>query len=287
MSLLKWKLAIAIVVCTFWSASAQEFPIVFDDKNLLKELGVTIRDIGPQQDVSEFGDKCYYYGDGGYTLTLSPGFISSYSPKGFSVGSLCMGMLSGIRFHPTTGARLVTFVVADVEAVRLYGADPFAISSEVTLEVPTCFAAGKPLSDCDWKFAPMSGARLDKQTLKSLAGLAGKAAEAGQAAVASGVYDTVCAAEEAFGGACRIDVYPMSEDTQYIVGLRARELGVAADWPVSFFDISPEFPEGFGYALFADGAAGPSAQMGAAKIALDPKKRASMALIESLKIKLK
>lgn len=276
-----------IALASATAAAAQDYPIVFADKTLLRDLGVTIRDVGPQQPVAEFHDRCYYYGDGGYSLSLSPEFIAGYASRGFSVGALCMGVLSGVRFHPTTGARLATFVVADAEAIKQYGPDPYAMSTELTLEVPACFAGGKPLAECDWRFDPNTGEALNANGLNFVATLSEKARVVGETAVSSGVYDRVCGQDEAFGGECRLETYPMSEDTQYIVGMRAREAYVGTDWPVSFFDISPDFPGGYGYALFADGAAGPSAQIDAEKIALDPKKRASMAIIEGLKLKLK
>lgn len=271
------------------SASAQEFPVVFEDKAMLRELGVTLADIGPQPDVKPFAEKCYYYGDGGYSLSVSADLAAAYQAKGFSIGALCLGMVSGIRFHPTTGARLATFIVADVEAIRQYGPDPFAMSGEITLEVPVCFAGGKPMNDCDWRFDPMNGDALNDNGRGFVAKLAKQAEAAGAAAVASGRFDQICAGgADGFSDPCRIDKYPDTPENEYIKGRRAREgVQTAYDWPISFFDISPEFPGGYGYAIFADGAAGPSAQIDADKIALDPKKRASMAIIEGLKLKLK
>lgn len=280
---------------TATGAAAEDYPVVFGDKALLREVGVTIQDVGPGPDVPQFADKCFYYGDGGDAVTVSPELVAAYRAKGFSVGSLCLGILSGVRFDPATGARLATFVVADLEMMKdmaaeieQYGVDPFMMSRELTLEVPACFAGGRPMTDCDWRHEPMTGKPLNEDGLRFVRELAAAADRVGREAVASGRYDRICGDGEWPDQGCRVDTYPDTPDNEYIKGRRGRELyGGEAPWPVSFFDISPEYPEGFGYALFADGAAGPSAEMGAEKIALDPKKRASMAIIEGLKIKLK
>ena len=278
-------LGAAMIMAT--TAVAQEFPVVFEDKAMLRELGVTLADVGPQPDVEPFAEKCFYYGDGGHSVSLSPELIARFTRNGFSVGAICLGILSGIRYHPTTGERLATFMVADVEAIRAYGPDPFAMSEELPLELPACYAGARPLSDCDWRFDPKTGAALSEDVRTSIRNLGLAADAAGEQAVASGVFNKTCP-PDSFGGDCRIDKFPGGGDFIYIEGRRAPErVANQPHWPVGMFDISSEYPAGFGYALFTDGAAGPSAQIDADKIALDPKKRASMAIIESLKVKLK
>ena len=293
--MLRMVLAAAAALAAGAAQAQQSYPIVFGDKALLRELGVTLKDVGPQPDVPAFADKCHYYGDGGDALSLAPEFVAMYRDKGFSVASLCLGMLSGIRFHPETGVRLATFLVADLEMIAsadpemmaLYGPDPMAMSRELPLEIPDCFSGGRPLADCELRHDPETGASLSEPARQSLAALAAQADTVGGDAVASGRFARSCAPGEAPDAGCRIDLYPDTPDYIYIKGRRAREIYAGSvGWPVTFFDISDEFPAGFGYALFADGAAGPSASLGAEKIALDPKRRASRAVIEGLKIKL-
>lgn len=270
------------------AALAQDaFPVVFGDSGDLAKIGVQMRSHVGGDDVPQFPNKCYYIGDGGPLVTVSDGFAAPYLAKGFSVPSMCMAMYSGIRFDPDTGRRLATFVVADLQAIEQYGFDPFSITDEFGLELPDCFANGRPLSDCNFQYDPKTGAALNDQVRANIRGLAAATDEGARKAIASGVFDKECDIDGAVFPDCRSDIYPDEPDNIFIKGFRGREEPSGMRWPVTFMDVDDEFPAGYGYAIFASGEAGPSADLDAEKIAVDPKRRASQAIIESLVIKLK
>ena len=220
-------------------------------------------------------------------ITLSDDFVAPYLTRGFSVPAICLGMYAGIRFDPDSGRRLASFVVADVKSIEAYGFDPFSMTGEVGLEVPACFAAGRPLTDCNWQFDPRNGTRLNDQTRQNIRRLGQATDQIAREAIASGVFDRECATGGPTFPDCRVDFYPDEPDNIYIKGYRGREEPQGLTWPVTFLDVAADFPAGYGYAIFASGEAGPSADLGGDKIAVDPKRRASQAVIESLIIKLK
>lgn len=263
------------------------FPIVFGDSRDLAKLGVQMRSHVGGDDVPQFANKCHYYGDGGPLITLSDDFAAPYLAQGFSVPSMCMAIYAGVRFDPTTGRRLATFMVADLNAIEQYGFDPFVMTDEMGLELPACFANGRPLTDCDFQYDPKTGAALNDQVRANIRGLGAATDDIARKAIASGVFDTECGTGGAVFPDCRTDIYPDEPDYVFIKGFRGREEPRGLTWPVTFLDVSDEFPAGYGYAIFASGEAGPSADLDAEKIALDPKRRASQAIIESLVIKLK
>ena len=108
-----------------------------------------------------------------------------------------------------------------------------------------------------------------------------------RASITSGVFGKVCADDGPTFPDCRTDFYPNTPDNEFIKGFRGREEPQGLRWPVTFLDVSDEFPAGYGYVIFASGEAGPSADLDAEKIAVDPKRRASQAVLESLIVKLK
>ena len=262
------------------------YPIVFEDSRTLASLGVTLQThIG--EPVPAFSNKCHYYGDGGGLISLSDEFVAPYLARGFSVPSICLAVISAIRFDPETGHPLATFVLADVDSIEKYGFDPFSMSGEYGLELPACFANGRPLSDCNFQHDPKTGKLLNAQTRKNIEGLAAATDNVSRDAIASGMFDRECADGGPVFPDCRTDFYPDEPDYEIIKGYRGREEPRGLNWPVAFIDVSDEFPAGYGYPIFADGAAGPSADLDAAKIAVDPKRRASKAIMESLIVKLK
>lgn len=270
------------------AAMAQSaYPIVFGDSNALADIGIQMSSFVGGDDVPQFSNKCHYYGDGGGLITLSDAFAAPYLARGFSVPSICLAMYGGIRFDPDTGERLATFVVADLKSIEQYGFDQFSMTDEVGLELPSCFANGRPLTDCNFQYDPMTGAALTDQVRRNVRGLGVATDAAASAAIASGVFNRECANGGPIFPDCRTDFYPDEPDNEFIKGFRGREEPQGLQWPVAFIDVSDEFPAGYGYPIFASGEAGPSADLDAAKIAVDPKRRASKAIIESLIVKLK
>jgi hypothetical protein len=133
----------------------------------------------------------------------------------------------------------------------------------------------------------MKGRALNEQVRKNVRGLGEATIGIARAAIKSGVFDKVCAQAGPAFPDCRTDFIADEPDNGITKGYRGREEPRGLIWPVGFLDISDEFPTGFGYAIFASGEAGPSADLDAEKIAVDPKRRASQSVIESLIVKLK
>ncbi|MGB0410535.1 MAG: hypothetical protein ACPGFA_03010 [Pikeienuella sp.] len=284
----RFLLSLGAVLLTVQVAVAQAvYPVVFGDNRVLAELGIQMRSHVGGVEVPQFDNKCHYYGDGGPLITLSDDFVAPYLAKGFSVPSLCMGVYAGVRFDPDTGRRLATFMVADLDAIDQYGFDPFAITEEFGLEIPTCFASGRPLTDCDFKFDPKTGAALNEQVRQNVRGLGNATDAIATKAIRAGQFAKECATGGPVFPNCRTDFYPDEPDNEFVKGFRGREEPQGLNWPVTFLDVSDEFPAGYGYAIFASGEAGPSAELDAEKIAVDPKRRASKAIMESLIVKLK
>jgi hypothetical protein len=106
-----------------------------------------------------FETACYYFHQGGaFNISISGELLAYYVQQDFSRRSLCMALISGIRFHPETGHRLATYVVV----YMLAGGDQPEgdIAQELPLAIPSCFARALPYSDCTFNFDPLTGKRL-------------------------------------------------------------------------------------------------------------------------------
>ena len=96
-----------------YSRTRSEYPIIFTEADSMKTLGFYFPDFNvfPFSNRTALDNKCFYYGDGGPSLSLSEEFVSGYRSRGFDFDKLCLVMRSGIvRFDPETGARLPTFL---------------------------------------------------------------------------------------------------------------------------------------------------------------------------------
>ena len=148
------------------------YPIVFNDASRLQEVGIAFALYGAPE-TQHFPNKCYAYGDGGHRISVSDAMLARYKAKGFSLQSLCLGLVSEARFDPESGRRLATYVVVNEPELRraLNGRDPKTmterqlaeccsegfISPELPLVVPACFKGGTPYSDCAWRFGLKTG----------------------------------------------------------------------------------------------------------------------------------
>lgn len=307
-----------------WSTSrvyAQEaiqYPIVFDygEKKKLNQLGLSFG--------MDLRNKCYYYGDGGYSISVSDEFLKRYQKRGFSLNSLCLGLVSGIRFDPETGARLPTYIVADLKEVkkqvRKYGEKKSkehlrigVVNDELPLELPRCFSRGVPYSDCEMRFDPLTGKKLSTARRQRWQSMGAMAERLITEKMKEGWWARECTREENKQGhwsnvpPCRAEKVSQDDDLYYnFSGVLIPELRDLTevyymskmdappevydwekyeDYHISFIDVSPAFPNGFGYALYADGGAGPSTDPGAVKAALDGKKRATEAWIHEIKVR--
>jgi hypothetical protein len=137
--------------------TAPKFPLIFYPPDAEAQLGLVL-DGGKKR----FETGCYQFGEGGtVNISISAELLAYYVQQGFSRRSLCMALISAIRFDPETGRRLATYVVVyGLRALRkpLNGMD--SVSPELPLAIPSCFARALPYSDCTWNFDAFTGKRL-------------------------------------------------------------------------------------------------------------------------------
>jgi len=255
-------------------ADEVEFPIVITDGQDLNRLGIELSGWGGAS-AFLFPNNCYYYGDGGYDISLSPDFLARFKQRGFSRRSLCMAIQGGIIYDPETGKHMPSFISADMEALKMAGQypEPGIVSDELPLDVPQCFSRGLPYSDCEMKYDPISGEPLSAAIRKKYRQL-GKEIES-------------TLSKAAFRKASGRDGDDGAPGETISVGggqpsLSSNELSAA-----TFYDYSDTFPKGFGYALYADGAAGPDADVEAVELVRDNKQRATEAVLRQVEEMLK
>lgn len=258
--------ALLMLIASSQQGKAEDwpFPLVITRAADLDRLGISLPDKGAGSDVT-YPNNCYYYGDGGYGLAMSKEFLARFKARGFSRRSLCMAIVSGIRFDPESGRRLPTFISADVKRLKEQGkyAEAGVLTEELPLDVPDCFKGGLPYSDCDMNYDLMTGKRLSPKERERWREIGLKIE---QALASREVRDNFRYLEDSRGPGATI-----------YVGF---QWGLAGEPSVSFWDYAEVFPKGFGYALFADGAAGPSPSDSAVKIALEDRQRSTRAKLK-------
>ena len=270
-------------------AQTEGYPLVFTRAAEVRSLGLVLANYGPDYDtVRRFPHRCHYYGDGGNDISVSSELLRHYQAKGFSLNSLCMALVSGIRFDPETGAQLPTYIVVDEKSLRQMGfAEAGVISEELPLDVPACFSRGVPYSDCTFNYHPQTGVKLGAETTNwyKAAGETIVASLRQELSTGHFASECTCAQVEANAAECRLEKHGACKGSQFIAGDLAVEYvsfrAPQEAW-VGFYDISPALPLGFGYALYADGAAGPSSAAGSDQLALSGKNRATKAKIQEV-----
>ncbi len=252
---------------------------------LVSSVGIT--DEGPTLVISDRPDSplgitnganrdatsCYYYGDGGVIVGLSDEYLRFFQQKGFSRRSLCMAVISGIRFHPETGQRLAT-VVFVFRSDLLLPMLPFMTSDEVTISPPDCFKRGQPYADCRFRYDPMTGKRLAPE-------ITARCEKSGKE-IAERLGVTVRDIQEGIVKTNEDEMRKLGFNEPGVLYMRTTaggdpylyEYNAEGDvWRnLSFYDISPDFPDGFGYALYANGEAASGLSLAAINFALNSTK---------------
>jgi hypothetical protein len=213
-----------------------------------------------------FANKCYYYGDGGYLISLSDSYLDRYSRRGFSRNSLCMALVSGILFDPESGKRLATYLKSDpsVGPQSVEG----DIADELPLEIPDCFGSGLPYSSCEMRYDLWTGKKLSDEQSAVYRDLGAAIERLMRTAISEGVVcelETTCNIstflddEPLIKGFLAAKGYSLFDLSDKIIGrLPAITDAMIQLSRVSFYDVSPAFPKGFGYAVGAYGeASGP------------------------------
>jgi hypothetical protein len=308
------------------SANAQtSHPLVFDTPRTLMRFGIGLEvsyDYGDHRSYmfDHFPARCYTYGESthGWNISMSNAFLEFYQLRGFSHRSLCLALVSGIRFNPETGQRLASYVLIDR---RLFSPSNIfvkvGISDELPLSVPDCFRRGLPYSDCEWNYDPITGKRFHVDaplpisrltywsapcrnaefqrnrlcsyswTAKEIGTLIETFLNANRPALAtrcawSEITSNIRPERKGFLGVSHPDVELYKECTFHYYD----EAKIAANFGATLFDFSDEFPKGFGYALYAEpayGGAGPGISAALIKAALTGRKPPSQLQPEQLR----
>jgi hypothetical protein len=293
-----WKATLVMAAGLLWASGAaarSPYPIVFDSVQQLKRYGLALIGIGKSDHSMHFQNRCYYYGDGGWDVSISNELLSFYKSQGFSRRSACLALVSGIRFNPETGKRLATYILVDRKLLKRKGNETGAVSDELPLSLPSCFAGGTPYSGCAWNYDPLTGKKLAPNATVARPGMwkecrsetrtrkfcdhpwtaeeAGKRIDAllstPQDGCASSAVDSSDPNDQLIVGTIRIRC-------QFVANYEAKpddmESLVAWNTGATLYDYSSEFPKGHGYALFAEGGAGPEVSPDGVKAALNGQK---------------
>jgi TIR domain len=238
------------------------------------KLGIALTGWGGTTSVLEFNNKCYYYGDGGYDISVSNEYLGRYVARGFSLNSLCMALVSPVLFDPESGARLPTYVLVDLKAVDRDQAEAGTISDELPLEVPDCFRRGLPYTDCAMNYDMLTGAKLAVDQTQSFHELGAALERLLRVAIAEGVacddfmrVENKCKPVEKWGDAegdghelikqaLAPEGYSLSDLSDRIANADARlPQALLQISKAAFYDVSNKLPAGFGYAINAEGIA--------------------------------
>jgi hypothetical protein len=277
---------------------------------------------GREQRVAKprFPNTCYDYGLETMSpsfISLSDEFIKRYKARGFTRESVCMALVSGARFDPETGRRLPTFVYKDdpefkqeirrldiktidvsfyvptIFASKRALADGLAafkrgdldglsdeqvlsllsggIFNEMPLVLPDCFKNGTPYLDCTWRYGLVTGKRMSSARTRSYSSFGEALDRKMRKTIESGAHKEEEARADPY---LTIDGYLEGHDS---LGL---SYNVA---PVTFYDVSPAFARGYGYALYASGEKDQGFSAASIRAAFDGARSSSRFGLERLK----
>ncbi|MCB1472005.1 MAG: hypothetical protein KDJ68_03745 [Rhodobiaceae bacterium] len=150
------------------------FPIIFENPRDMVPTGIVVPWGYEGQAPPKLDHECFFYGDGGYSMSLSDELVQAYRARGYNQEQLCVVLRSpGLKYDPQTGKRLPTFIVVDPQALaqaRQSGFfEGFEATEELPLHAPDCFAKSRVSKQsgivslniaCDIRFDPWTGVEL-------------------------------------------------------------------------------------------------------------------------------
>jgi hypothetical protein len=267
-------IAVRAIVCAIcWSVSAllgpmvkaQEFPLIIDSSKL-RQAGIAF---GFGNVEKPLKNKCYHYGMGGHTISTSDEFYGRFKQRGFLVEAMCLGLVSNTHYDPETGRRLPTYMVVFREQfnenMRRYGkvVDLGVVSDELPLDLPDCFKNANPYTDCRFRFGRITGKTLMAAQTDAYKRLGAAIDNATEAKIRD-----IPPTEEFYGQEGPEGFRRM---TGYILPLSETNGAIPEDLKqyssATFWIRSTSFLRGYGYALDAEGDAGPDINPAALKAA--------------------
>jgi hypothetical protein len=148
-------------------SGAQQYPLILT-YGPLQEIGLSANNYANRDNPpADLPYSCYYYGDGGYDISLSSSFLVRFTSRGFSRQSTCLGLVSQSKYDPETGQRLPTYII--VNPAYLKGKpNPHDLDFNVSphehpLDLPNCFKNGNPYTDCQFRFGRQTGKKLTSE----------------------------------------------------------------------------------------------------------------------------
>lgn len=274
------------------AATAEDFPIIFENAQEARKIGFVISGYGPGGDtVRPERINCYVYGSATYEVTFSKQVLRAFEVRGFTLQSMCFGLISLVRFDPETGRRLPTFVIVDrASAEEDLAANPDGIGENDTvsrnattpewpLSLPDCYVRAVPLLDCQWRFHPYTGDELSAEVAGQMSELGRQIHQIMATKLENGVIPTPAARPGPV-------IQRLSEGLFPVIDLN--EAGLSSEVyqlvePIQF-DMSEGFQARYGYALNTESSGGPpSISALVIKQALDKGKPASQLRIDRIK----
>jgi hypothetical protein len=153
------------------STSSISFPIVITSAQQLKQFDLSVICCGVNY--PPLLHLCYDVGPGADVISVSHERLVRYREMGFTLQSLCLGLLSETRFDPETGKRLPTYLAIDFDKIKRINKgreqfvrdNPFlnydvSMTAEHPLELPQCYRRALPYTDCAFNFDRLTGERL-------------------------------------------------------------------------------------------------------------------------------
>jgi hypothetical protein len=305
-------LALKALLLAFLSATTAEeippnsagikFPIVVTSAQQLKEFGLSVTCCGVNY--PSLLHLCYDVGPGADVISVSHERLHRYREIGFTLQSLCFGLLSESLFDPETGKRLPTYIAIDFDKIKKINQgreqyvrnNPFlnydvSMTAEHPLELPQCYRRALPYTDCVFNFDRLTGARLgdiERHNFKRLG-------EALDAAMVTAVRQRLACTwpycpkrytrhfdySKQVGGLVThgehgcFDQPPvygyLSSFTENVLAPHGIDVppSLLEIGRLSCFDVSIDLPGGYGYTTDADSTAGPSVSPELLKIAAD------------------
>lgn len=273
---MKLRLGPAMIIFVFFGSSVvalekPRWPLVFLNSDEMRPLGLMLIGWGSesQRKIKMYKYNCYYYGDGGNTISFTEDFFSIFRAKEFTVNSLCLALQSPLAFDPETGNRLPSYQVVHPRIIAGgKSQDAGDVSEVLPIVPPLCFKRGLPYHDCTVNYDLRTGAPLSSAEKKEIA-------------AAKTAIDTVIAKKRATGPLRRGETKTMEyasgrEATKPYQALSpdiAEIPRAAAKAGITLLDVSKALPVGYGYQLFTSGDAAPEG--GDSKLARDQSRRAS------------
>jgi len=194
-----------------------------------------------------------------------------------------MALVSQVRFDPESGKRLPTYVISDAEEIEESGEDPSnaIVSHESPLAVPRCFWSALPYSECEIKFDMISGKRVSRETTEAYRQLGQLLEDAlNDPARRADLDYRDNAGEGMMAGKSYDDL--IDDDHNPFSDSGIKKYTIRNRTNATFYDYSDDFPKGYGYALHAEGAAGPDPGAKTLKQALERKRRVTQASLQTL-----